>query len=134
MDIFEQRYEKRFNLWNNREKFENLSAKWYDAIFLEQDAEAIVKQVKAYDQDNIQAKMKLKKGETDEVLNKFDMDVRRVVEHCPLIEALGCKDLESRHWQKVFKQMDNISNGMDQTTLTLNRMIDDEAMNHLEFI
>lgn len=35
MDIFEQRYEKRFNLWNNREKFENLSAKWYDAIFLE---------------------------------------------------------------------------------------------------
>lgn len=30
--------------------------------------------------------------------------------------------------------MDNISNGMDQTTLTLNRMIDDEAMNHLEFI
>lgn len=134
MEIFEQRYEKRFNLWNNREKFENLSAKWYDAIFLEQDAEAIVKQVKQYDQDNIQAKMKLKKGEIDEVLNKFDMDVRRVVEHCPLIEALGCKDLESRHWQKIFKQMDNISNGMDQTTLTLNRMIDDEAMNHLEFI
>ncbi len=37
--------------------------------------------------------MKLKKTETDYVLSDFAQKVKRVVEHCPLIEALGCKDL-----------------------------------------
>jgi len=39
-------------------------------------------------------KMKLKKGEKDEVLAEFSSEVQAVVDHSELIKALGCKDLQ----------------------------------------
>jgi len=93
MEIYEAKFDKRFRLWNNRAEFEDFEKVWYNNAFGEQDATAIVKQVKAYDMENTQLQMRLKKTETDYVLSDFAQKVKRVVEHCPLIEALGCKDL-----------------------------------------
>ena len=38
-------------------------------------------------------KMKLKKGEKNDVLVAFSQEVQDVVDHSELIKALGCKDL-----------------------------------------
>ena len=46
--------------------------------------------------------MWLKKGEKDDVLAAFSQEVQEVVDHSDLIKALGCKDLEERHWKKIF--------------------------------
>lgn len=75
-------------------------------------------------------KMKMKKGEKDEVLDVFDREVNDVVAHVDLIRALGCKDLEDRHWKKIFSQMDSSFTGLDRRELSLQRMLDDHAMDH----
>lgn len=72
MDIFEQRYQKRFQLWNNRHEFGNKHNVWYTENFEDQDATQIVKDIRFYESENIAAKMKLKKGEQDHVLFAFD--------------------------------------------------------------
>ena len=102
LEAFDTRYEKRSQLWNNRANFTDQHKKWYLEPFEEQDAEAIVKQVQDYQTQNITAKMKLKKGEKDDVLAAFSQEVQEVVDHSDLIKALGCKDLEERHWKKIF--------------------------------
>ena len=79
-------------------------------------------------------KMKLKKGEKDEVLAEFSSEVQAVVDHSELIKALGCKDLQQRHWDKVFKRMESNFLNMDRRDLTLNRMIEDHALDHQEYI
>ena len=93
VEMFETRFEKRFRLWNNRSTFDEKHDKWYHDLFLEQDAEQIVKDVNDYQTQNIQMKMKLKKGEKDDVLMKFSREVQDVVDHADLIRALGCVDL-----------------------------------------
>ena len=62
--------------------------------------------------------MKLKKNEQDHVLERFDQEVKRAVEHCALIEALGCKDLESRHWTNIFARMESNLLGMNSRDIT----------------
>lgn len=52
-------------------------------------------------------KMKLRKGEKDDVLMKFDEEVSEVYNKLELIKALGQKDLQDRHWSKIFKQMES---------------------------
>ena len=69
--------------------------------------------------------MKLKKGEQDHVLFAFEQEVKESVEHCPLIEALGCKDLEKRHWDRIFTKMDSTLQGMHVADLTFGRMLEE---------
>ena len=80
-------------------------------------------------------KMKLKKGEKDDVLMAFSQEVQDVVDHSELIKALGCKDLQDRHWKKIFNEMHSDTLvGVDRRDLTLHRMIEDGALEHQEFI
>lgn len=79
-------------------------------------------------------KMKLKKGEKDEVLDKFDQEVNEVAAHSDLIRSLGCKDLQNRHWATIFKKMESNQSPMDRRDLNLRRMIDDRAEDHQETI
>jgi len=134
VEVFDQRYERRYKLWNNRHNFSEAQKRWYDDNFEEQDAIKIVKDVKFYESENIMAKMKLKKGEKDDVLFAFEQEVKEVVEHCALIEALGCKDLEQRHWNRIFARMDSSLQGMHTRDLTLTRMLQDNALEHQEYI
>ena len=87
--------------------------------FEEQDAEEIVKQVNSYQTQNIQMKMKMKKNEKNDVLMAFSQEVQDVVDHSELIKALGCKDLQDRHWKRIFTQMESSFVGMDRRDLTL---------------
>ena len=64
----------------------------------------------------------------------FSAEVQEVVDHSELIKSLGCKDLEERHWKKIFTQMESNFIGMDRRDLTLNRMIEDGALDHQEYI
>lgn len=75
VEIFEASYEKRFTLWNNRNTFTEQQRKWYLDNFEEQDAEDIVKQVNDYQTQNMSMKMKLKKGEKNDVLMAFSQEV-----------------------------------------------------------
>lgn len=134
VEIFEAQYEKRFTLWNNRDTFQKQHQKWYMENFEEQDAEEIVKQVNAYQTTNMTMKMKLKKNEKNDVLMAFSQEVQDVVDHTELIKALGCKDLQDRHWKRIFTQMESNFVGMDRRDLTLQRMIEDGALDHQEFI
>ena len=78
--------------------------------------------------------MKLKKGEKDEVLEKFDSEVNEVVAHSDLIKSLGCKDLDIRHWNDIFKRMESNNSAAELRDLNLRRMIDDRAEDHQEAI
>ena len=78
--------------------------------------------------------MKLKKGEKDEVLYKFADEVNEVGDHCELIRALGCKDLQERHWNRIFTQIESQLRGIDIRDVNLQRIIDDGAPDHTEFI
>ena len=68
VEIFEARFERRNKLWTNRDSFNKEHEKWYSDNFREQNAVEIVKRIKFFDQENLVAKMKLKKGEQDHVL------------------------------------------------------------------
>jgi len=46
--LFDDRYEKRFRLWKNRDTFHEQHRVWYLDNFEEQDAEKIVKTVEDY--------------------------------------------------------------------------------------
>lgn len=104
--------------------------------FLEQDADKIVKEVQDYHTQNIQMKMKLntKKGERDEVLMAFSQEVQEVVDHSELIKALGCKDFQDRHWEKIAERMESQIGNMDRRDLTLQKLLDENALAHSEFI
>lgn len=52
-----------------------------------------------------------------------------------MIEALGCKDLEKRHWDKIFTRMEsNNLQGMHISDITFERMLQDGAQEHQEYI
>ena len=52
-----------------------------------------------------------------------------------MIEALGCKDLEKRHWDKIFTRMEsNNLQGMHISDITFERMLQDGALEHQEYI
>ena len=93
-----------------------------------------MKQVNTYQGSNIQMKMKLKKNEKNDVLMAFSQEVQDVVDHAELIKALGCKDLMDRHWKSIFMKMESNFVTMDRRDLTLQRMIEDGALDHAEFI
>ena len=102
--------------------------------FLEQNAETIVEDVKSYQMQNHDMKKRLKKGEKDEVLHDFTIEVQETYDHCELIKALGCRDLEDRHWKKIFTKIDSGFINMDRRDLTLKRMIDDGALDEQDYI
>ncbi len=52
-DDFTKKYDIRFKLWKNREKFSELSRHWYYDFFVELDANDIVQTVKDYEKDNL---------------------------------------------------------------------------------
>lgn len=132
VEIFDTRFNKRETLWRSRYTFNEAIKKWYYDPLLGLDAEATCKEILGYQAQNIQMKMKMKKGEKDEVLDTFDREVNDVVAHVELIRALGCKDLAPRHWKKIFAQMDTTN--IELRDMTLQRMLDDHAMDHQEYI
>lgn len=136
IELFNARYEKRSKLWNNRNNFNKQYQKWYMEPFLEQDAEKIVKEVQDLHTQNIQMKMKLKtkQGEKDDVLMQFSQEVQEVQEHSDLIKALGCKDFQDRHWEKIADRMESQIGNMDRRDLTLQKLLDEGALSHAEFI
>jgi hypothetical protein len=70
--------------------------------------------------------MKLAKGDTDKVLELLDTEVKSVVEHKGLLQALGSDAMKPRHWQKVYACLDMQSPGnLDAVGVTLTDLIEE---------
>lgn len=112
----------------------NLKKNWYINNFREQDAENIVKTVAKFAKDNLQLKMKMEKGERDEVLEELTRDVKEVEAHKNLIMALGSKAMLQRHWVKVFAVLETAAPNLD-VGINLQQLTEDfHAMDHVEEI
>ena len=59
-----------------------------------------------YAKENLEMKMKMPKGEVDEVLDALTQSVKEVEIHKSLILALGSKAMLQRHWLKVYAILD----------------------------
>lgn len=53
LEDFAKKYDVRFKLWKNREKFQDLYKHWYFDNFQELDANEISNTVKEYERDNL---------------------------------------------------------------------------------
>lgn len=103
--------------------------------FKEQNAEEIVKQVNAYGKANVEMKMKLAKGDVDEVLEELIREVKVVDDHKNLIQALGSKAMMPRHWAKVYAALETSPPGNLDVGITLNDLIEQQgAVEHTEEI
>jgi hypothetical protein len=73
---FQEAYDLRFDLWNNRNEFRKDRKTWFDGYFREQDSEATVQKIQKYDKlsKNIRA-MKIPKGQNDDVLDKLTEEI-----------------------------------------------------------
>ena len=56
---FTKKYDIRYKLWKNREKFAELYRHWYYDFFVELDANEIVQTIKEYEKDNLILKQQL---------------------------------------------------------------------------
>ena len=59
-----------------------------------------------YAKENLEMKMKMPKGEVDEVLEALTQSVKEVEIHKSLILALGSRAMLQRHWLKVYAILD----------------------------
>lgn len=75
-----------------------------------------------------------KAGEKDEVLMSFSQEVQEVQEIADLIKSIGCKDFQDRHWEKIADRMESQIGNMDRRDLTLQKLLDEGALEHAEFI
>jgi len=62
--------------------------------------------VSKYAKENLEMKMKMPKGEVDEVLDALTQSVKEVEIHKSLILALGSRAMLQRHWLKVYAILD----------------------------
>ena len=59
IDDFNKKYDVRFKLWKNREKFSELQKHWYYDNFIDLDANDIATTMKEYEKDNLMLKQQL---------------------------------------------------------------------------
>jgi hypothetical protein len=135
VDEFKKKFDNRFKIWSNLETFTTFKQTWYNNNFLKQNAENIIQKVNQYNKDNIDLKMKLGKGE-DKVLDLLNDEVRAVVGHKNLIQALGSDAMKPRHWQKVYACLEATApNNLDAVGVTLQELIDEhKADKHISEI
>lgn len=76
-------------------------------------------------------KIKNSKEERDEVLEELDKEVKSMVQHVPLIIALGSKAMQDRHWKKVYDLLDTPVPGNLDIGITLESLLDQGAADHI---
>ena len=106
IEIFNKLFNKSELLWKSRNDFKGFREEWYFEDFLKQNAEAIVKQVKDYNTQNMQMKLKMNSEDVDDVLAAFSEEVNSVMEHNGLITWLGNPAMRKRHWEKVYAKLE----------------------------
>lgn len=80
-------------------------------------------------------KMKMAKGDVDEVLDSLTNDVKIVDGHKNLITALGSKAMQARHWGKVYACLEQAPPANLDVGITLATLVDEyKAMDKLEDI
>lgn len=107
VEDFTKKFEVRQKLWKNRERFAELSRHWYYDYFTEMDSNEIVQIVKDFEKDNLVLKQQLPRDVKDEVLEQLQQEVKVVSQHCNLISALGNKNMQARHWAKIFALLES---------------------------
>mmetsp|Transcript_9244 Transcript_9244/g.8680 ORF Transcript_9244/g.8680 Transcript_9244/m.8680 type:complete len:356 (-) Transcript_9244:2253-3320(-) len=103
IDDFQKRYDVRHKIWKNRETFDDSQNKWLaQTNFLDLDANEVVNSVKDYEKECLVLKANFPRDNKDEVLEQLTTEVKKVAAHGNLIMALGNKNMQKRHWEKVF--------------------------------
>lgn len=85
IDQFQTNFARREKIWKNWDTFQTQKKNWYLGNFKDQDAEEIVKIVNNYGKQNMELKMKMQKGDVDEVLDELMKEVKVVDSHKGLI-------------------------------------------------
>ena len=105
LNDLENKFADRRKVWENTQKFDIQYNEWLNKNFKELDVEQIEKDMKAYENDCIQLRIKfqsISKGGKDSVLESLTAKVGFISELRPIISSLGNKDLRERHMDKIF--------------------------------
>eukprot|EP00828_Plagiopyla_frontata_P006289 TRINITY_DN1271_c0_g1_i2.p1 TRINITY_DN1271_c0_g1~~TRINITY_DN1271_c0_g1_i2.p1 ORF type:complete len:1883 (-),score=297.33 TRINITY_DN1271_c0_g1_i2:372-6020(-) len=101
----ESKYNDRKLLWTNLEKFSKQKEDWLRQPFRSLNAEEIEKDMKQYEKNNAQLKIRiqnLSKEGKDKVLDMFIIEVKDLSSKMPIFMALGNKDLQDRHLNQIY--------------------------------
>ncbi|MHA2024046.1 MAG: dynein heavy chain [Candidatus Thorarchaeota archaeon] len=102
----EAKYNDRKLLWNNLEKFSKSKEDWLKSPFRLLNSEDIEKEMKQYEKNNAQLKIRiqnLSKEGKDKVLDMFILEIKDMSAKMPIFMSLGNKDLQERHWNEIFE-------------------------------
>jgi hypothetical protein len=100
-------------------------AEWFlRQDFLSIDVEEMVKKVKTYDKECIACKSRVPKGQKDEVVEALMSKVKGVVANIGVVQDLGNKAIQPRHWAKIFDHLEG-NPFVEGRGFTLNQLIED---------
>jgi len=107
IDQFKKKFDVRYRLWKYRDEFEKNQTHWYNDNFVEIDAEEVVKTVDFYKKEKVGLKQSLPREPVDKVFESLEKEIKEVDKNLELIQALGNKNMQQKHWEKVRKLLDS---------------------------
>lgn len=93
-------------LWSHFDEFQKNSGEWTSSGFSSLNSEDIEKDMKKFKQGIGKLKMNIHNLTTedkDKVLDAYESKYKEFEANMPMIVALGNKDLQPRHWKKIFE-------------------------------
>mmetsp|Transcript_28691 Transcript_28691/g.25703 ORF Transcript_28691/g.25703 Transcript_28691/m.25703 type:complete len:350 (-) Transcript_28691:1344-2393(-) len=102
----ESKFADRQKIWVNLKSFREKNERWMHGEFSNLDVEEFEKDMKGFVGDCGVLKVKMQsiiKESKDTVLNQLTAEVEEIGSKLPIIMALGNKDLQARHWKKIFE-------------------------------
>ena len=125
MNEVEQKYEQKSKIWNLTKTWSEVYSEWFlRQDFQSIDVEEMVKKVKSYDKDTIACKSRVPKGQKDEVVEALITKIKQVVANIGVIQDLGNKAIQPRHWAKIFDHLEG-NPYVEGRGFTLNQLIED---------
>lgn len=111
----ESKYNDRNILWTHFDEFLRNSSDWIQNPFGSLNSDDVERDMKKFKQGISKLKMNvhnLTTEDKDKVLEVYDLKYKIFEKNMPIIVALGNKDLQARHWKKIFDILQlNISPG-----------------------
>lgn len=105
LEDYEKRYNAKTALWEARKKWKDQYKHWFQDNLNEIDSEQFQRCFDEHRKKAPQIKIDLGKEKKDPVLEKYSSDVKMVEDLFGLIIALTNKALKSKHWQKIYKAL-----------------------------
>ena len=125
------KFSRKNKLWNLRKDFEEYRNKLEheDFVSLGQD---LKKKISYFDKESVNLKlelMKISKEGKDQVAEELSSKVKEITNMLPVIENLSIEALKSRHWVKIFQELEADVEYVEGRYFSLSELVEWGVMN-----